>query len=245
MALIYYNVGESLGVPDLSPFCLKLESFMRLHDIDFTISDLDIRKKLSMAPKKKVPFVKFENGELMGDSALIIARLAKDNDIDLYAGLSAQQKAIGHSIIRMLDEHFYFCLVYARWVDDRGWAVMEPLLFHEAPGFIRGFISNMVRKKTSHKLWEQGISRHSADDVYAIGAKDIQALSDILGDDGLFFGASAPSLVDLCVHSYLANILYVDIENGLRDEARKHNNLIAHTNTVHQAVYGVSLSDKV
>jgi len=242
MTLTYYNIGENLGLPDLSPFCLKLESFMRLHNIDFTISDMDIRKKLSIAPKKKVPFVKFEDGRLMGDSTLIINHLAEKNSIDLYAGLNAQQKAVGHTVMRMLDEHFYFCLVYARWADDRGWAVMEPLLFHEVPGFIRGFISNMVRKKTTHKLWEQGISRHSEDEVYAIGAKDIQALSNILGDDALFFGATEPSLIDLCVHSYMANVIYVDIENGLRDEARKHESLIAHTNKVHEAVYGVSLA---
>lgn len=244
MPITYYKTGERWGLPDLSPFCLKLESFMRLHNIDFSVSDMDIRQALNKAPKKKVPFIEFETGELLGDSGVIIERLAQDRGIDVFDGLNDVQRASGHALIRMLDEHLYFCLVYARWIDPKGWDVMSPALFASVPGLLRGVISRMIRKSVRKKLWEQGIGRHSADMIYDMAAVDLQAAADLLQNDTWFFGAPKPTLVDLCVHSYLANILYVDVDCPLREDARRHDNLMAHTNGLHSLIYGKRLDGR-
>ena len=87
MSITLHKFGPIWGLHDPSPFCVKLESFLKINDIDHTIGDLDMRAALERAPKKKLPFVTLENGKDMGDSTLIINFLSKEKNIDMDAGI--------------------------------------------------------------------------------------------------------------------------------------------------------------
>ncbi len=114
---------------NVSPFGLKLEAWLRLADIPYTVEpSTDLRR----APKGKLPYVRDE-GRLIGDTTLIVEHLKASRGIDPDAGLSARDRAEALALQRLLEEHFYFALVYSRWIDEAGWATLAPAFFGRFP----------------------------------------------------------------------------------------------------------------
>lgn len=237
MAITFYKFGAQWGIADPSPFCVKLESFFRLNDIPFEAKNFEM-EYMKKAPKQKFPFVEFENGELMGDSTLIIERLSHEKKIDMNGALTNAQKAQSHIFCRMLDEATYFGLLYSRWVDDKGWAVISNLFFDKVPSFLRGIISSKARKDVTKSAWMQGTARHSQEDVYAMICKDLDALSACLGDDEWFFGAPEPTLLDIWCHANVINVIEPPIENSVKTHAKTLQNLVDHAHRFQALVYG-------
>ncbi len=62
-----YQFNRTWEIPNLSPFCCKVETYLRMADIAF-----EIKATLpSNAPKGKLPYI--EDGDFsLGDSAFII-----------------------------------------------------------------------------------------------------------------------------------------------------------------------------
>lgn len=203
-----------------SSFGLKLETWLRMsgqeHNVTSSVRDL--------GPKGKVPFAHID-GEVLGDSELIIKRLSKATGKCAEAGLDERQRAKGIVVRRLVEEHLYYVLVYSRWVDPKGWSGFQPLFFGPAPALVRGFISKKVRKKVTASLIGQGIARHTPDEVYEKGRVDFQALSTLLGDKKYFVGEE-PTQTDASVYGLLANLYYSPIKGPLQDMLKGHKNLV-------------------
>ena len=129
MPLKLHKFGEAWGLADPSPFCLKLESFLREANIAYDVVPFDARRSFGKAPKGKLPFIEDEDGELVGDSTLIIERLSRQHRVDLDAPLDDRQRCVSLAFRRMLDEHLYWVGVYSRWIDEPGWSVVPATLF--------------------------------------------------------------------------------------------------------------------
>ncbi len=238
MSIILHKFGTAWGLSDPSPFCVKLESFLRINDIDHKIGDLDMRAALERSPKKKLPFVTLENGKDMGDSTMIINFLSKEKNIDMDAALSDEQRAISHAYRRMLDEGTYFAGLYSRWVDDAGWAVIKPTFFKPVPALLRNFISEKVRKDIAKSAYKQGTGRHAKDEVYATAARDLDALSALLGDKDWYFGTDKPTLLDVWAHAFVIENIIPPIETDLKKIALERENICNHAKRFQEMVYG-------
>lgn len=237
MTLTLHKFGSQWGVPDPSPFCVKLESFLLINKISYKIGDYDAKTILGKAPKKKAPFVDLENGERIGDSNFIIQRLAKDLSIEMNEGLTKEQCAISHAYRKMMDESLYFSLVYSRWWEDTGWNVIRPVFFKGMPPVIGGFITELIRKKTKKMLYGQGVGRHSKDEIYTIAKHDLDALSTLLSDDQWFFGTDKPTLLDLTCHAYVINIIRPPVENTMKKHTLTLNKLCDHAERLQTLLY--------
>ena len=66
---------------------------------------------------------------------------------------------------------------------------------------------------------------HSEAEITAIAARDIQALSDLLGEQSYFFG-DLPSLTDATVYSLVANIYQVDFSSPMKPLIEGTQNLV-------------------
>src|SRR5215213_3908092 len=74
---------------NVSPFGLKLEAWLRLADIPYTVQpSTDLRK----APKGKLPYIR-DDGRTIGDTTLIIEHLKATRGIDPDAGLDTRERA--------------------------------------------------------------------------------------------------------------------------------------------------------
>jgi glutathione S-transferase len=113
--LTLHKGPAAFGVSDVSPFCLKLESYLRIAGIPYTAKAAAFGK----APKGKIPFIE-EDGSYLGDSQLIIDHLKRKHGDTLDAKLSAEDVAKGHLVRRTLEDSLYWVILQERWISDDG-----------------------------------------------------------------------------------------------------------------------------
>ena len=228
-----HQFSRAFGLPNPGPFCMKLEAFLRQANIDYRVVECNDHRK---APKGKVPFIVY-NGERIGDSNLIIERLSQDFKVDLDAGLSDQEKAIHHSMRAMLDEHLYFVLVYGRWMNDDNWPILRNTLFAAIPKLIRGVITSKIRDKVSGDLSAQGIAKHSPEEIYAMGIKDVEALATYLSGK-TWFGNNKPCLLDISAVTMLASFLKVPMNTPVKAHINSNPQLVKYIENGMATLFG-------
>ena len=223
MPIELHQFPTGLGMPNISPFCMKLETWLRLAGLPYEIKwQPDSRK----APVGKLPMVVVD-GEVICDSERIIQRLSQKQGIDLDAGLSPQQRAQAHAMRRMLEENTYWGLVYSRWIDPQGWSQFWPVFFGKLPAPVRAIVTRLVRKQIQRDAWGHGMGRHPPADVYARAAADLEALSLALGEQPFFFGAQ-PTNFDATAYGFLGNICEPAMKTPLNEAAKRYPNLVAY-----------------
>lgn len=209
---------------NVSPFTLKLESWLRLAEIPYTTR---ATTELGRAPRHKLPYIE-DGGQVIGDSSLIIAHLKASRGIDPDAGLSAHELAEALALQRLLEDHLYYVIGYSRWVDPEGWASVGPAFFESFPAPLRPPARLLVRRRMARLLHLQGLGRFSRDEVYASGRDDLRACAELLGERPFFLGERLTT-IDAVAFGFLANILLVPVETGLKRMAQDLPNLVAWT----------------
>lgn len=218
-------------LPNLSPACMRLEAYLRLAGIAYETRPAD----LEQAPKKKAPYVEID-GELMGDSEIIIRHLNARLGIDLDAGLDARERAVGHAVESMLAEHLYFALLHVRWLDDANWEIIKGIYFGDIPKAVREQVTGEIREGVRRKLIEHGLGVHSHDEILALAAADLDALAALLGERPFMLGEH-PRAVDCSAHAYVANLLLSPFETPLEAATRTHANLVAYSLRMMERVF--------
>src|SRR6476661_2469468 len=112
-----YSFGPGFGLPDPSPFVTKAEVLLKMAKLPYRIDTSGFKK----APKGKLPYID-DDGETIADSTFIRWHLEKKYKIDFDRGLSPEQRAIAWAFEKMLEEHLYWAVVHARWMDDVNFA---------------------------------------------------------------------------------------------------------------------------
>lgn len=215
-----------LGVPNPSPFCVKLELWLKLAGIPYTV---DFKMMPNKGPKKKIPYI-IENGKLIGDSTLIIEHLMKTRHIDIDAGLTDRERAFDLAVAGMCDERLYWYGVWDRWL-GAGWPVISDAFFSGIPGIIRPLIKIAAQRGVRKQLWAQGTGRHSDAEILAMAKRDIAALSSIIGDGPYVHGEKIRS-VDAVVYAYVVNLTLIELDTSMTEMARAHANLVAYARRI-------------
>lgn len=217
---------------NLSPFGLKLEAWLKLADIPYTIEpSTNLRK----APKGKMPYIRDE-GRIIADTSLIIEHLKVTRGIDPDAGLSPRERAEALALQRLFEEHLYFAIVHSRWLDEAGWQTFETGLFDERSYPVRQLGGFYLRSYVRRMLKLQGLGRHSQREIYAMAHADLQAVADYL-DERPFFMGDRLTTIDAVAYGFLASILHVPIETELKDIARSFSNLVAWCEAMEQGLH--------
>jgi glutathione S-transferase-like protein len=108
-------------------------------------------------PKRKLPYIELE-GRKIGDSGFIIDHLVSRFGRDPDADLSPAERAAGHALRRLIEENFYWVLVYDRWAVDENWRTFRNVVLGGVPALLRG----VLRQLRGH-----GIGLHSREDASA------------------------------------------------------------------------------
>lgn len=226
-----YQFAPAFGLPNGSPFCFKVENYLRMTGEAFETKEANPRR----APKGKLPFIK-DSGVVVSDSAHILDHLKKTRGDRLDKDLSPKDRALGHTIRRTIEEGLYFCLVYARWLDDAAWPAAKEAFFSGLPALPRAFVPGIARSMVRKHLHAQGTGRHAAEDVYALADADLAALAELLGDNPYFLGAS-PTSVDATAYAFLALTLWSPVPPSLEGSMKRHANLIAYCERMRARYY--------
>jgi glutathione S-transferase len=126
---------------------------------------------------------------------------------------------------RVMEEHLYWVITYARYVEEEIWKQYRDLLFGRL-GYTPT-VTSQIREIMRTYLHGQGLGRHSRREVYALGNADLTALSTYLEDRPYFLGEE-PTALDATAYGFLANIFYVGYETRLEAHAKTLPNLRAY-----------------
>lgn len=224
--VLHVPPGRAWGTPNMSPFCAKLETYLRMSETPYRTVAANPMK----APKGKVPFVELD-GALVGDSQLVIERLeAGGAKRPLDADLSARDRATGRAVRRMLEEGTYFTGVYLRWVTDEGFPHVRKEMRGLLPAPIR-LLLPVIRRKVRKALHAQGTGRHTFDEICALAIADFQACADLLGDQPFLLG-DAPHVVDASLHAFVEGVLRFPIDTPVKRALADMRNLVAYRDRI-------------
>lgn len=216
-----YQFPSVWGLPNASPFCLKVETYLRLAKIPFEIKAvMDPRK----APKGKLPFIKIDNKNI-ADSEIIIDYLKAKFGDSLDKNLTKEQRAQSVLIDNCFSDRISWILLYMRWQYEPNWPTVKRVFFAKLPRIPKLFVPQMVRKETLKTLHAQGMGRHSYDEVLEMGYKSIDAIVDMLGEKKYFHG-DTPSSIDATAFAFLVNILWTSLDDALKNYVQKYENII-------------------
>ncbi len=219
------------GLPDISPFVVKVHTYLRMAKIEYKTVISDARK----APKGKLPYLT-DGEKVIADSEFIIQYLQAKNQNNLGRALNPSQMALATAMRSMMEEHLYFILLYYRWTEPAGFAAYRPILkdYLRAigiPAFLAPLPLWLGRRGVCTTVHGQGVGRHQPGEIAAMGIKLLRALAGALGEQAYFFG-DEPALIDASLYALLSGFLTPPIDNPVRDFAKTQPNLVAYCERV-------------
>ncbi len=223
--ILFVPPGRAWGSPHMSPFCAKLETYLRMTNTPHQVKAASFQK----APKGKIPYVSLD-GQLLGDSQLVIDRLEAAAQNPLDADLSGEEAAIGRAVRRMLEEATYFTGVYLRWSTDEGFAHIRGELGKLLPAPAR-LLLPIIRRKAAKTVVAQGTGRHSFDEICAMAIADFAACSEILGDKPFLLG-DEPHVCDASLYSFLEGVLRFPNDTPVKAAVAKDKRLVAYRDRI-------------
>lgn len=196
-------------VPSPSPFCLKVETWLRMTGVKYENVDHRLKYK---SKKGQLPFVEL-NGTEIADSDIIISELSKKFDKDLDVDLSVDQKNVSHAFNSMLNNHTSWVMRWWRYSHPAQFLKVAQLdvkraLNSKLPKGILQFFFKMSFRSNVKKAIGHGLGRHSNEEILQFGKDDLKALSEYLQDKPFFFG-DEPHLLDCVAFSHLCQFYYV------------------------------------
>jgi glutathione S-transferase len=225
---------RAFGLPNPSPFCIKVEVLLKMAGLAY---ECEFATNPGKGPKGKLPAIE-DDGQLIGDSEIIRWHLEKKYGVDFDQGLEPAERAGGHALSRMVEERTYWVMVYSRWIEARNWPVLRDTFFGGVPAPLRGLVSSQIRKSVVRTLRAHGFGRHRPDEIYAMGAADIDAVAAELGEKPFLLG-SEPTSADAAVYPVIAGILVPpQFESPAKEAVKRHANLVAYAERMRARFFG-------
>jgi glutathione S-transferase len=186
-------------------------------------------------PKRKLPYIK-DGNMILGDSGFIVLYLKKKYH-DLDKGLSEAELALSLAMQRLLEEHLFWATMYSRWqYTDANWQANKQAIFGGLPPVIRDIAAAYFRRKIQQQIYGHGMARHTAEEIFALGNQDIDALSACLGDKKYFLG-DRPTTLDASAFGFLINTFGCPIESPLKEYGLSKHNLTSFVDRIKAEYY--------
>ena len=220
--MIELHQFAAVGGVNLSPFCAKVETYLRLRRIPHRV----VVDPPFKGPRGKLPFI-VDGPTTIADSSQILAHLEATRPDPLDAGLDAAARATAHLVKRTLEESLYFAMLFDRWVDDANWPRTRDELFAAIPAAIRPVVATLTRRKIRRDLEGQGTGKMTRDEVARRGAGDLAAVAEVLGGRD-FLVSDRATTIDVVVFAFIDNLLRGGFAGPLREAAAANAGLVGH-----------------
>ena len=218
-----YQFAPAFGLPNASPFCMKLETYLRMAGLPYQLVNSG---NVMKAPKGKLPYID-DDGTIVADTTFIIDYLKRRHGDPLDASLSPMDRALATAFQRLLEENLYWAIVHSRWAQVDGWALTKIAFFGGLPVPLRWIVPPLARRGILAEMRGHGMGRHNAEEIQRIACRDIAAVADFLADKPYLLGEQ-PSSLDATAYAFLANLLWAPLASPIRDYARSRPNLAAY-----------------
>ncbi|XP_060073919.1 failed axon connections homolog [Ylistrum balloti] len=172
-------------VPNISPFAMKLEMWLRMNNVPYQCSLLTCLNRF------------------------IIEYLSKYFKKNPYPGINPEQQAIGRSFLKMAEENTVWSIFWYRYVEHM--TEYRKYLTFQVPEEMQEKVGAGLSSSVKDRAWKHGIGRHSSKEIYKLGSDDIRAISSFLGEKKYFLG-DTPSLVDCTLFGVLSQAIFVPLD---------------------------------
>lgn len=227
-----YQPSPAFGLTSINPRCMVVEGFLRVANIPHQVIIDDTSEHLI---EHKLPVIR-DNGISISGCDNILHYLQSKLEFSMDGHLSQQQQTLHHCAIRMLNEHFYWVLMYSRWADESSYKTLCQHLFADIPPPISGMKAKKLRKHHVKQLDTQGLGKDDANAVYQQAEKDLESLAAILSDRQ-WFGGDFVSQLDLYAQAYLTQAMITELATPLPKAVAKFDNLIAYQTRTKAAIF--------
>ena len=218
-----YQFVPAFGLPNASPFCMKMETYLRMAALPFELVNSG---NVMKAPKHKLPYID-DGGTVVADTTFIIEYLKGRYGDPLDAALSPAERAVATALQRLIEENLYWAVVQTRWAEPAGWAKTREAFFGTMPAPLRWFVPALARRGLLAEMRGHGMGRHSVAEIHAIGCRDVTAIADFLADKPFMLG-DQPTSLDATAHAFLANLLWAPVDSPIQRLARSRPTLQAY-----------------
>ena len=229
--LTLYSYPTLFGVADNNGYGLKVYAFLRLVGLPFRHEHVFDASK---APRSQLPYID-DDGQIVGDSGVILEYLTRKYRLSLDAGLNDAQRNTDLLVTRLLDD-LYWVMSYSRWKDERYWPAFRDALRREHPQLSEAALLDAKAYNANRYHW-QGIGRYAPDEAMARGVADLNVLADLVSESAFVHGAQ-PTSIDAGIYGFIANILYYDIDTPLKQCVEAHPQLVRHCRAIHARISG-------
>ncbi|CAJ0598110.1 unnamed protein product [Cylicocyclus nassatus] len=229
-----YQFPRAKVLPNLSPFCLKIETFLKANKVPYEVSPVLI----SRSQYGKLPFVEL-NGEHIADSQVIINRLTKHFNLKQLS--NPRDHAIARAVERMTEIHTFMVQYYFKIVDDanslaeigcRDANFPEWLIPVIVP--IMGFF---IKRKALQRI-VSGVGGMSTENYKEVLKKDYDVYQALLGKQNYLFGDEIAA-IDCSVFGQLATVLYLPYSCYAKDLLKEeYPALVDYCDRIKETVFG-------
>ncbi len=215
-----YQFAPSFGLPvSVSPFCAKLELYLRLTGRDYVTAAGDVRE----APNGTVPYVRWPDDTIQGESDDIIARLEAEGPA-LDAGLAESERARGRELQALAEDIVYYACLYARFVEPAGWAHQKAAVRALLPVLLAPVLMPVIRRSQRKRCRDHGFVDVSG---YARAEQAVAQLDAALSDQDYLLG-DTPRVTDCAVWANLLATAFTSSDNAGRAAVRARPRLMAY-----------------
>ncbi|EYC28403.1 hypothetical protein Y032_0007g3208 [Ancylostoma ceylanicum] len=229
-----YQFPRSKALPNVSPFCLKVETFLKANKIPYEVCPV----RMSRSEYGLLPFIEL-NGEHIADSQIIINRLIEHFNVKPLS--SPRDEAVARAVDRMADTHTFLVQYQFKLVEntdefmnlilrDMGCpSALVPILTPVASFFMRG---------KAMKRIAAGIGMMSSENYRDLLKKDYDAFQSLLGEQKFLFGDHITA-ADCTVFGQLATTLYIPTNSHAKDVLKdQYPALVEYCNRIRDTVFG-------
>lgn len=226
-----YKFPRVWGLPCMSPYCMKVEAYLRLRGLEHRVEVGDLRR----APRGQLPWIDLD-GQAIGDSTLILQALEARQREPLDARLDADQRARGWALVRTLEESTVWALRRARFAEPEAWAHTREVVKSIVPPLLRPLAPALVRRQMLASLQAQGCGRFGRDEAYTFACRDFDAAERLLGSRPYLFG-DEPSSFDLTLFGFVASFSAATCRSPVTEHLLGLTGLLAHHERMRQRLY--------
>lgn len=223
-----YHFKKYDRLADLSPFCVKVDTYLRLAKIPYQSRPGNYRK----SKRGKLPVIK-HGDQFIENSTAILEYLDRVYDNPLDKGLCNLGQSLSQAYQKMLEEHFYWVLVYMRWIEESGWKITKEVYFSSLNRFKRRFYPIYLRPIWIKKFKHQHLATLTKEEIYKEGIKDVSSLVAMLEKRPYFLGDNLRS-IDATVYAFLVTLIYFPIENSIKDFALSSDKLVSYCKRIEE-----------
>ncbi|KAI6208590.1 Failed axon connections-like protein [Aphelenchoides besseyi] len=208
--LVYlFQFKRSPVIPNMSPFCLKLETFLRANQIKYEhVGSWTHRSK-----EGRLPFIEL-NGEQIADSQLILWHLKKHFNID--EGLNDEQKGIARAVDRMLEGSSYYAITYFRSIEGAKNTANPNVSGLRIPRLLIPYVAKKISDNAERRLKVEGTALHSRETIIKILRQDVAAVDRILGGKKFLLGVR-PTTPDFTAFGQLGIGYFLPFRQPIQD----------------------------